>query len=728
MQTKPYSLQAPEAIAKEYGGNKQKIAEAAKMGLVDPTAAVLAGMFIDRMRGAQAQEQAPKQTVAQQVFSSPQPALGATPQAAQMAAMQEQYAPRPGARGMDRIPTDPNMMPSAAGGGLVAFADGGRPVDRNALMQERTQLETALVPLRRQKQLGLKNVGPSLDAAEARLAEVNRLLAPGTYSDPKYLEEMSKKAVELGGISGGPIATDAASLEEAYRGGDVDLGKPDLTNITPVDSTKVNKAPTVREQLTTVDSSGTTEALPGDGRDAATSYSGLTAIQNSGPVRTDEVMYGQPRSNAQFDEFTVAQDAVNRDRAKTTTEEVAATISTPTLDKAIENKKDKDFTFTSDVPAATSSLESARDRIKSIMGGAELGENEKAQLEYNQKMKDTLKAEADKDMWASIAEFGFKVAASKSPYLSQAIGEAGADVIPKATAQRKERRKEYQAALDRAAASDVIVNNRKMEQLKASMGLYGDEADREIKTQLALLGERNKFAIADMSRDSQERMQLLDLVTKRDIQEAQNEFTSRENRLSREWNSSEKVLDRALTISEGRKGREFQASEKDKERAWQTVQKEIDKTFTGDQNALNREQQYRIAKMQVNAPTTFDRQVARERAYLKSQNPNMGKEELDKKAQDAVIQSQNMIQNGFKWELWKQDKAHDLAKDASAAFMADFRAQGKYNSFGNDIKAANAFKAQWEKAYIDNIRDVARRVSEGDSGSSSGVESYVDYQ
>ena len=121
---KPYSLQAPEDIAKEYGGNKQKIAEAARMGLVDPTAAVMAGMFIDRMRGAQAQEQAQQPTVAQQVFSSPQPALGATPQAAQMTAMQEQYAPRPGARGMDRIPTDPNMMPSAAGGGLVAFAAG----------------------------------------------------------------------------------------------------------------------------------------------------------------------------------------------------------------------------------------------------------------------------------------------------------------------------------------------------------------------------------------------------------------------------------------------------------------------------------------------------------------------------------------------------------------------------------------------------------------------------
>jgi len=121
---KPYSLQAPEDIAKEYGGNKQKIAEAARMGLVDPTAAVMAGMFIDRMRGAQAQEQAQQPTVAEQVFNTPQPALGATPQAAQMQAMQQEYAPRPGVTGMDRIPVDPNMMPSAAGGGLVAFAAG----------------------------------------------------------------------------------------------------------------------------------------------------------------------------------------------------------------------------------------------------------------------------------------------------------------------------------------------------------------------------------------------------------------------------------------------------------------------------------------------------------------------------------------------------------------------------------------------------------------------------
>lgn len=104
---KPFSIQSPENIAKEYGGNKQKIAEAMQMGIIDPTAGVLAGMFIDRMRSAQIQEAAPQSTVAQQVMggapvasaappASPQSpgGLGATAQAAppmtpQMAAPEE---------------------------------------------------------------------------------------------------------------------------------------------------------------------------------------------------------------------------------------------------------------------------------------------------------------------------------------------------------------------------------------------------------------------------------------------------------------------------------------------------------------------------------------------------------------------------------------------------------------------------------------------------------------
>ncbi len=140
-ETKPFSLQAPEQIAKEYGGNKQKIVEATQMGLVDPTAAVLAGMFIDRIRSAQAQEQVPQTTVAQQVLAPAPPpqqqmpppssppvpmGLGATPQGAAMAPPQNQMAPPPQAgptqAGLEALPVPDSDF---ADGGLVAFAGGG---------------------------------------------------------------------------------------------------------------------------------------------------------------------------------------------------------------------------------------------------------------------------------------------------------------------------------------------------------------------------------------------------------------------------------------------------------------------------------------------------------------------------------------------------------------------------------------------------------------------------
>jgi hypothetical protein len=142
MENKPFTIQSPEEIAKDYGGNKQKIAEAMQMGILDPTAGTLAGMFIDRMRSAAQMEGAPQQTVAEQVFAPPAPpmgapmgapaGLGATPEAAamppqemgpppqEMAPPPQEMAPPPQEMAM------PQEMPSMAEGGMVPpYMSGG---------------------------------------------------------------------------------------------------------------------------------------------------------------------------------------------------------------------------------------------------------------------------------------------------------------------------------------------------------------------------------------------------------------------------------------------------------------------------------------------------------------------------------------------------------------------------------------------------------------------------
>lgn len=142
---KPFSIQAPEEIAKEYGGNKQKIAQAAQLGVVDPTAALLAGMFIDRMRSAQVQEMTPQQSVAQQVMGGvgSAPAAG-PPVAGGLGALPPEAPPMapppmapPGMAeggyyaggGLGDLPVPDTMFDEPenggyGGGGIVAFATG----------------------------------------------------------------------------------------------------------------------------------------------------------------------------------------------------------------------------------------------------------------------------------------------------------------------------------------------------------------------------------------------------------------------------------------------------------------------------------------------------------------------------------------------------------------------------------------------------------------------------
>jgi hypothetical protein len=240
METQPYSLQSPEQIAKDYGGNKQKIAQAMQMGIVDPTAGTLAGMFIDRMRSAQMQEQAPQQTVAQQVMGGPQPpqappqappppsgGLGATPQAG------PPMAPPGGPQEMIEVPMPSDMQPEGmaagglaglsvpdnmfdeptnggfddgyAGGGIVAFRTGGYNDFRDAIIAKESGGRYGVANTEGSGAMGLGQIMPDTARALAKrlgLAYRPELLAGDDEEARKYQDaltgEATKEAWEYG--------------------------------------------------------------------------------------------------------------------------------------------------------------------------------------------------------------------------------------------------------------------------------------------------------------------------------------------------------------------------------------------------------------------------------------------------------------------------------------------------------------------------------------------------
>jgi len=239
MEPKPFSIKAPEEVASAYGGNKQKIAQAIQMGALDPTSGLLAGMFIDRMRSAQAMEQAPQQSVAQQVFAPPAPpappaGLGAIgPQGGGMPAPPPSAPPAglgamppvgmaaggmtelPDSYGLESLPIPDNMYneESFAGGGIVAFADAGdvRTKRRKVLMARATDPDA------------------TSDQRMAARMELNAMdgMGPGRTPGPGLADALAFTKEDLKNLT--PQAEPSIYSPSAgeFKGGDLSVYAPD---------------------------------------------------------------------------------------------------------------------------------------------------------------------------------------------------------------------------------------------------------------------------------------------------------------------------------------------------------------------------------------------------------------------------------------------------------------------------------------------------------------------
>jgi hypothetical protein len=387
METKPYNLQSPEQIAKDYGGNKQKIAEAMQMGIIDPTAGTMAGMFIDRMRSAAQTEAAPQQTVAQQIFApsapvapglgappaSPQPpmgapeGLGATPEAAMMAeqmpapempmeempmeeapmgmAMGGMVPPYMSGGGLSDLPVPDDMFDESrnggfndgyAGGGIIAFADGGSAGGFGSFIEQT-----------------VRKLDPNIQIS-------GRARSPA-------------RNAQVGGVAGSYHLIDAAR----------DIRTPD----------GMDKSQFIAQL----------KSVFGPDYDVLPSKGNSVHVE-PGPKLGEKVRAGARPGDA---------PSIAPQRDINTVEGQVASV------EDIFGRLQQRF---------GPSEEERASRAKLMARAEELTSDE-----YQNKMrKDSL--------WETLAAIGFNMASSKSPSLLQAVGEAAAAALPGASADKKERK------------------------------------------------------------------------------------------------------------------------------------------------------------------------------------------------------------------------------------------------------------------------------------------------
>lgn len=439
--TKPFSLQSPEVIAKEYAGNKQKIGQAAQMGLLDPTAALLAGMFIDRVRSAATQEQVPQQTIAQQVFAPrpampPQAGLGSiAPQGAPQMPPAQPPAPPPqgpvgmaegGAvgSGLDVLDLPDSMFSEPtngdyAGGGIVAFAKG----DEVILDEDNPWLQ----PVFSDKGI-FASAGRALDRADRETAARNRANRGQIYKvGDRYVNER-----------GFPVTMRAG---DQYLVGE---------------TTPALIGPSIRAK------NGAQAQAYGASAHAAAPRAvpaaGLAAITLKDPSK-----FVSPDRSFTVDKPAAAAPAHTRPGVGASKPPAAPKVA------AVPDKEGDDLRKMADGMKG-----SFEDRLATLRKMTGMDDPTPAKDALRKSLDKIDSPEAEKKfkherLWTTLAQIGSSMASSKSPSFLQAAGEAMKEGLPQLVAMNKDRKTELQQALKDRATLEGMDRQEKREFVKMAM-------------------------------------------------------------------------------------------------------------------------------------------------------------------------------------------------------------------------------------------------------------------
>jgi len=531
MEAKPFHLQSPEGIAKEYAGNKQRIAQAMQSGLLDPTSALMAGMFIDRMRSAQFQEQGAPPTVAQQVFSpaqsAPQPGLGmpGAPQATPQMAPQQAPPPQMGMAegGLAGLPVPDNMYDAPStdaqqfgGGGVVAFADGGGTSTREMLADIRARKRVArttkeyneLAADEHNLLLQMGRIKPRDVEAEARLAQLRELGAEQEQARNEGFANLERDARTrastrmgeirdaltpdakprsegiipdtvrgIGSVVGGIAKNwgemfDAGGLGQAQS---VTAAGPALyrnPGDKPIDP-RFYASPEAWKTQPTAPAAPTAPAVPGTppaGAPAPAHSAAYLAAKGVTPSTAPRGPGGGGRAPA-----------------------VSAAPAAPALPTV------QDLVGTSPGGSAPGAVDTSGflDAYKNSVGTpptAKTSRQDALDAYYEKQMSPEAMAKQKKeDMWTALAQMGLGMMSTKSPNFLQSVGEAGAAALPGLREAVKDRKAREAAGLQALAQSETSRS-------AAELQRWGLTADRADKLATFMQTERGQQMDADLRR------------------------------------------------------------------------------------------------------------------------------------------------------------------------------------------------------------------------------------